>query len=291
MIGRLSDEGSGFFIHIDKKSDLRRFGAIQGENVFFSDERVPVFWGEYSMVDATLILLRGALAASHHYDYFVLLSGSDYPLWSSGYIRSFLEQNGGSEFMSIVKIPNEAAGQSLHKINKVWMPSDKPVIRFAFRALGKIGLAQRDYRRYLGNLEPYSGATWWTLTRSSCQYIIEFLRQNPHIERFFRNAPAPDEMIFHTILGNSKFMTRMRRNLFYTDWSAGGSHPAMISERHLALFEGQGKICFSDPYGFGEVLFARKFSDTNLDLVKRIDNMIALKEGSRSADKPANPLC
>jgi hypothetical protein len=279
-IRQLSDADSAFFIHIDKKADIARFSNVKGENIHFSKERVTVFWAEYSMVDAILILLRQALQASPSYEYFILLSGSDYPLRSRDYIRDFLETNRGSEYISIVKIPNEAAGQPLSKINSIWPPSDRPVVRFLARAFGKFGLARRDYRRYLGTLEPYAGATWWTLTRDACEYIVRFLDGNPRLEKFFRYTPASDEMIFHTILGNSEFRRRMRRNLFYTDWSDCGSHPAMIGERHITLFQKQERVFFSDPYGSGEVLFARKFSDSNLSLIERVDRMIAHKEGA-----------
>jgi hypothetical protein len=144
--------------------------------------------------------------------------------------------------------------------------------------LAKAGLAQRDYRKYLRGLEPYSGITWWALSRSACQYLLEFVESNPYMSEYFENVFAPEETFFHTILGNSPFMSRVRRNLVYEDWSARGAHPAMIGDRHLALFESQGAVSVNDIYGPGELLFARKLSDENLALLERIDNMIALKE-------------
>ena len=54
--------------------------------------------------------------------------------------------------MSMVKMP--APGYPLSKINTVRFTSDKPLRRFASRALAKLGLAQRDYRKHLGGLEP-----------------------------------------------------------------------------------------------------------------------------------------
>ena len=52
----------------------------------------------------------------------------------------------------------------------------------------------------------------------------------------------------------------------------------MINDQHIALFEAQDKVCVNDVYGSGELLFARKFSDDNPDLLQRIDDMIARKE-------------
>jgi len=274
-IATLSSENCAFFIHIDLKSNINDFSSISGANVFFSDERMPVYWGEFSQVEAMLLLLQQAIERPDNYDYFVLLSGSDYPLRSGRYTETFLEENRGSDFMDLVKMP--APGKPISRIKTLRFQSDKPVRRFAVRALAKLGLAQRNYRKYLGNLEPYSGGTW-ALTRDACHYLLTFIECNPHVTKYFQDTFAPDEAFFHTILGNSKFASRIRRGLFYTDWSARGAHPTMINDRHVAFFESQEKIFLNDMYGSGEVLFARKFSDNRLDLLTRIDKMIARKE-------------
>jgi len=278
IIQALSSDDCGFFIHVDKKSDIAEFSDIHGENVFFTGKRIPVYWGEFSGVRATLLLLRQALDSPEDYDYFVFLSGSDYPLRSRKYIHAYLEANRGLEFMTLVKVP--APGKPLSRINTIRFESDKPVRRFVSRGLAKLGLAQRDYRRYLGNLEACSGRALWALTKDACRYLLEFLAQNPHVERFFENTFAPDEAFFHTILGNSKFGQRVRGNLVYEDWSARGAHPAMIDVRHIALFKSQEKVFDGGTLdGPVESLLARKFSDENLDLLDAIDEMIAEKEG------------
>lgn len=281
VITKLSTEDCAFFIHIDQKSSMEGFSRIRGGNVFFAEERIPVYWAEFSGIEAILLLLRQALANSQHYERFVLLSGSDYPLRSAGYIHTFLEKNRGSEFMSIVKVP--APGKPLSRINTLRLPSSKPLGRFAVRVLAKMGLAQRDYRKYLGNLEAYAGNTWWALTRDACQYISEFVGHNQHVVEYFQNVFAPEESFFHTILGNSAFKSRIRKNLLYEDWSAQGAHPAMINERHIAFFEAHERVSVSDVFGDGEFLFARKFSDDSLKLLERIDDMIRRKEARCTA--------
>jgi hypothetical protein len=283
----LSCEDCAFFIHIDQKSNIEEFAGISGENIHFAKKRMPVYWGGFSQVEALLLLLRQALERPREFDYFVHLHGSDYPLRDSGYIHAFLEENRGLEFISTVKMPNTPAGQPISKINRRWIQPDKPVRRFIVRVSGKFGLSQRDYRKYLGTLEPYSGSAWWALTRDACQYILQFLESNSHVEAYFRTAPAPDEMLFHTILGNSRFGSRIRRSFLYEDWAAGGGHAGMISEHHVALFEMQDSVRLSDVWGSGEALFARKFSDERLDLIQLIDDMILRKKCPRSLGSPA----
>ena len=174
----------------------------------------------------------------------------------------------------MVQIPNRKAGKPLSHINAFRVQSDKPFLRLAVKALARLGLVRRDYRKHLGALEPYGGHTWWALTRDACQYICDFADHNPRVVRFFENASQPEETFFHTILGNSEFKSRIRRNLVYEDWSAASAHPAMIGEGHLAYFEAHEKVCIDDVFGSGEVLFARKYCDEDLEPLDRIDAMI-----------------
>jgi len=287
VIAKLSTVESAFFIHIDQKSRMEEFSRIGGKNVFFTEKRIPVYWAEFTGIEAILLLVRQALASTEKYRYFVLLSGSDYPLRSASYIHAFLDRNSGAEFVDMLKVP--APGKPLSRINTLRPPSTKPVRRFLARILAKMGLAQRDYRGFLGNLEVYAGNTWWALTREACQYVVEFEERNSHVGRYFQDVFAPEEAFFHTILGNSSFKSKIRRNLLYEDWSASIAHPAMINDRHIAFFNERNEVHVNDVFGDGELLFARKFSDGNLELLERMDDMIEQKERSpRKSELPGN---
>jgi hypothetical protein len=278
VVERLSCEDSSFFVHVDGKSELRQFDAIRTENVFFTHTRIPVYWAEFSGVEAILLLIRHALSAPQRYDYLVLMSGSEYPLRSREYIHNFFELNAGVEFITMVKMPSEKAGKPLSRINTWRFPSTRPCSRFAFRLLAKVGLATRDYRKSFGALDPYSGHTWWALSADACHYLLNFRDRDTKLARFFENAFAPEETYLQTILGNSPFRSRVRRNLVFEDWSSGGGHPAMIAEQHLSFFEAQEAVSVQDLHGPGELLFARKLADDRLHLAERIDKMIERKE-------------
>lgn len=278
IVEHLGGEDASFFVHIDAKFSLAPFAVIQGKNIFFTEQRVPVYWAEFSGVEAILLLLRTALAAPQHYDYFVLLSGSEFPLRSRDYIHTFFKQNCGHEFITMKKMP--APGKPISRLNTLRFPSTRPVLRFVFRALAKFGLAQRDYRKHFDGLEPYSGVTWWALSLDACQYVVDFANRHPQLVKFFQNVHAPEETFIHTILGNSPFQSRVRRNLNYEEWLPTGAqtHPEMISAKHVEWFESQDAVSVQDLHGPGELLFARKFSDGSLPLVERIIAMIARKE-------------
>src|SRR5208337_2314265 len=288
----LSSEDCAFFIHVDKKSDINDFSSIKGRNIFFIDNRTPVYWGEFSMVDAILALLERAFDSPEKYDYYVLSSGSEYPLRSREYIHNFFDKKRGDEFISILqictsdgKLPSKGcqsyiAGKYYSYLNTLRIPSRKPVLRYAMKILARFGLARRDYRKYLGSLETYAGSTWWALTRDACQYILDFVKTDRSVCKYFEKTHASDEMFFHTILANSKFRPKIRKSLMYVDWSAEtvpsrgspvrrgfpewlkhgllerssnkGGHPAWINESHMNFFERNEKVIVDDVYGSGE---------------------------------------
>jgi hypothetical protein len=278
MIAALSHQDCSFFVHIDGKSNIDDFRHINGDKVHFIENRLDVYWGEYSMVEAILALIRQALAAVEGNGYLVLLSGSDYPLRSNEYINGFFERMYGTQFISMVEIPDGAADQPLSKINRFSPASSRPICRFFARALGRIGLASRDYRKHLGILRPFVGSTWWALTADACRYILEFVEHNRSICNYFENTFSSDEMLFHTILATSTFSPRVHRSLVYADWSDRGPHPAMIAEGHLVMFERSEKFDIENPFGRGELLFARKFSENSRAIIDRIDEMIHRKD-------------
>ena len=272
----LSSENCEFFVHIDRKSDIRQFSVNSGYNIRLCEPRLPVYWSEFSQIEATMLLIQQALDCAVHYDYFVFLQGSTFPLRSGEYIESFLQENREWQFMNLVKMP--APGYPLSKINVLRYTSDKPVRRFAMRALAKLGLAERDYRRYLPKLDAYAGHACWAMSRDACQYVLEFAFSNPHVEAYFRDTFVPEESFFQTILGNSPFARRIRKLFVYADWPSLGAHPAMLDDKHLRFFEAHEKVWIDDEWGSGEMLFARKFSDDDLRLVERTEEMIRKKD-------------
>jgi hypothetical protein len=277
LISRLSTDASKFFVHVDKKSNFKIFSHIADKNVNILLERISVFWGDYSQVDAILLLINAALADEKRFERFVLLSGSDYPLRSAASVEKFFTDNPKKEFINMNVMPADAAGKPISRLTTYRLDSggslwNRVVKRFLFMI--HIIPSQRDYKACFLQLIPYGGSTWWALTRNACELISSFSNTERHVLDFFRNTICPDEMVFHTILGNSPLKSNIVRNLTYTDWSDGGASPAFISEKHLAFFENNSAFVPDIAYGNGQMLFARKFSDNSSALLDRFDQQI-----------------
>ncbi len=283
LITALSSNSASFFIHIDKKSDIDPFLSIKGDNIHFTNDRIPVFWGDFSQVEATLVLLRSAVLDPCRFDRFVLLSGADYPLRSASSIEQFFGIDPGREFMNLVAMPCAAAGKPISRLTTFKLRAGDPLIRRAKQKmlmLAGVVPNKRDYKAYLGALVPYAGSTWWALSREACDFILNFVARETRVVDFFMNTLCPDESFFQTILGNSPFKPKIVRNLTYTDWSAGGANPANITETHLALFQTPASITQDDIYGSGEKLFARKFANETGKLVALLDQQICAQSGA-----------
>ncbi|CAA9892228.1 conserved hypothetical protein [Candidatus Methylobacter favarea] len=257
------------------------FRTSTGENVYVSQERIPVYWGDFSQVEAILILLRLALAEQRRFDYFVLLSGTDYPLQPVSYIESFFASNRGKEFINIVQMPCEAVGKPISRLTTYKpSPGDSQIARIMRKLLVTTGVSSvdRDYKSHLRNLVPHGGSEWWALSREACEYIQSFVDNKPQVVNFFKHTVCPDESFFQTIIGNSPYKARTQRNLTYADWSGGGANPAYLTKIHLEFLTATASMTLDDLYGTGEILFARKFSDEAEEIVLWLDQLISEKE-------------
>ena len=293
LVTALSSHSSDIFIHLDKKSNADDFSSITGDNIHFIPDRVAIFWGDYSQVEAILILIKAAFASSNAFDRFVLLSGVDYPLRSTAYIEAFFANHHDKEYISSVAMLRHTGGKPTSRLTTyIFRPAHSKISRIVrYEAIGRwlslIGkrLYQRDYKAHLGGLTPYGGGTWWALSHAACDYILNFISRETQFVTFYKNTLCPDEMFFQTILGNSVFSTKIVKNLTYTDWSGGESpHPADLTEKHLALFGTMVPFVVTDAmYGIGENLFARKFPDGSDNLVSQLEHQIKEKETEERA--------
>jgi hypothetical protein len=275
LIRSLSTHNSSFFIHIDQKSDIDDFNHIVSENVYFTKERVPVYY-DYSIVEATLILLQNALMNMCCFDYFVRLHGVDYPIQPASYIEAFFHKNLGKEFMEIMPIHSGDKEFPMRRLVKYELRENASIgEKLFFKSLSYLGIKPNRIDKFLQfNLNPTWGSALWALTRGACEYIRYFAAINPKVMDYFKHTHIPCEMIFQIILGNSPYINKMATNLHYIDWSTQKRHPPELTERHLSFFSSSLAV----KTGEKEFLFANKFSSKNEEVVNHLDQIIREKE-------------
>ncbi|WP_158827175.1 beta-1,6-N-acetylglucosaminyltransferase [Mucilaginibacter lacusdianchii] len=260
LITRLSYDGDAVFIHLDKKTDIIPFLPLQQlPGVFFINNRVKVYWGTYSIVEATVNSFEEIMNAGVSYDYINLLSGADYPLQPIHKFRSFLAQHPGKAFMSFMDIQEswtEAVTRiTQYHLNNFNFPGQYLLQRF-------INLTMPE-RAIPDNLIPVGRSQWFTASAACINYILDYWHQNPRLRRFLQFTWGCDEFIFQTILYNSPFYGHMvNNNLRHIDWSA-----QRVSPKVLTLAD-QEVLLNSDAF------FARKFDIHQPQILDIIDERL-----------------
>lgn len=297
LIMRLSTEKTSFFVHIDKSASHQIYQQIVSavshiSNVFFL-KRHKCYWGDYSLVEATIEGLKKIFSINIDFDWLILLSGQDYPIKSNSQIQEFLQENQGKSFIDYFPLPrpdnllpkwtNDGFDRinywhfclfnqrfvfpGKRRLNTYYANYVKPTIQV--RIISAIWFALVSpfpiKRKFPPGFKPFAGSQFWCLSRYSSEYIYNFTQQNPDFVNFFKYVDVPDEMFFQTIVLNSNIKdTVINHNLWYMDWQ--NPNPNLPAILDIDDFD---KIINSSK------LFARKF-DINHDteILDSIDKQI-----------------
>ena len=103
LVQALTGQGHPVALHYDVKSPAADFEHLRtlfaGNDRVSLARRVPVGWGEWSVVEATLDCLDRIADAGWEPDYVYYVSGMDYPIRSSDHLTSLLDRNAGEVFI------------------------------------------------------------------------------------------------------------------------------------------------------------------------------------------------
>ncbi len=207
---------SEFYIHIDQKSDIRRFEEkLDQENIHFIEHRVNVIWGSINEVEYQIELLRAALYYGHA-DYFISLSGMDYPLWSNADIKKYFRQANGKEILQGISMLHQ--GKNGQQYRNFRFLTDKPwlsgSLKSKFRvALRKITATAGIHKTLHIHCQAktytlYKGSAWWAITPDLARHIIKEWDENEHLVHYFKTSFCPAETFIQTVAFNSEFASR-----------------------------------------------------------------------------------
>ena len=250
-----------FFIHLDKKKDITPFKYLEDNvKVFFIKNRVKFYRADFSGIQATL---NGFEEINKmNFDYINLISGQDFPIKSAEYIYNYIKQREGTEFVSCESVATEWT-ESIPRIYNYHFQ------HWQFRGKYKIGMLLTKLlprRKFPLNYEVVGRSQWLTITGKAVSYILDFVKREPSVPRYFKYCWGADEYIFATILFNSHFKEKIANNLVYVDWEGStDSHPkTLTTEDYLKLEK-------------SPMLFARKFDiDKDKKIISKVLNLIGL---------------
>ncbi|HEY9800158.1 MAG TPA: beta-1,6-N-acetylglucosaminyltransferase [Leptolyngbyaceae cyanobacterium] len=241
------------------------------KNVSLVRPHIKTSWGKFSVVEAMLRGLKLMYEKPVSPDWFILLSGADYPIKPANQILQDLATSPYD-----VHIKHE---QLIYKVKKIgweetyyerycsigfWFPFVdrklrliKKRIRFQHPSLTK------PFLPFSENLRCFGGEHWFCANRQAAEYLIEFHSTKPTLASHYRKLISPEESYYHTIFCNAPHLKVCRNNWRYIDWSTGDKHPKTLMVKDLP------KIHASSAH------FARKFDiDADVRILNEIDAIV-----------------
>jgi hypothetical protein len=234
LVGRLRGPEAHLVLHIDANTGGSEWDRLErdlrGPDISRA-KRVACRWGDFSLVEATLNCIDTIHNLNTEFDYVILLSGQDYPIKPAPYISRYLAERHGQCLMFIYPFPYPYWVHGGYNRLPTW--------RIPFRGKRRRVLPPLlfgfPHKRLPLGYRPFGGSQWWCLPGSAVRYVHEFVQSHPEFVSYYRQALMPDEMFFHTILGNSHFTIELGpNNITYMEWGGGGPSPALLTSAHLS---------------------------------------------------------
>ena len=249
LISLLDYEKHDFYILFDQKAmitsnqknELKQ--VLTKSNIFFSKE-IPIYWGDYSQVEAELELFETA-SKQDEYSMYHLLSGVDLPLDTAENIFNFFDNRKEYNFLTMVSDEIYQRNRVYERVSfKYFMPhlSDRSlsnkILKKGLNLYRKFEIQiQRClkidfFRKY--NLNLKYASNWCSLNHKAVSIILS---EYNFIKKVFKHTIVNDELFIPTILNKYQLLetvysieatndlpTDFQGNLRYINWWDGSPY-------------------------------------------------------------------
>ncbi|WP_167510632.1 beta-1,6-N-acetylglucosaminyltransferase [Chryseobacterium sediminis] len=255
MFQKIYTRDQFYLIHIDRKAKAEFTEEIQLYLIHFPNvyilESMNIVSGGFSMIQAELNAMEYLLNVSHDWDYFINLSGEDFPLKSQNIIRQFLTVNNGRNYL-------------FYYDQKFYRPDTLQRIQNHFTELTHKISSFIYKREFMKEVIPYIGGKWFILTRETCV----FLTNNKRVMDF-------EDYYLHTLLPAESFFQTVLLNTAFSDIIVNDDKRAVIEKTFFS--KDQYADNFIETLKSSNNLFIRKIDDkTNKNILKYINDTYLL---------------
>ncbi len=260
--------------HDFSKSDLSVDSLPK--NVLLVRPHIQTKWAGFAIVEATIQAFKLMLNVPDPPDWFVLLSGADYPIKTAKQILHDLASSEYDAYIQHEKITYKTYRYDTRK-SILWQKNSYQryctksfIFNFSKKYCAQLNLEIRlehplltkAFLPFSKKLACFSGSQWFCANRKAVESIIEFHSQRNAITLHYSNLKYADESYFQTILANASHLRLQNDRRRYIDWSDGGTHPKIL------LMEDLSNLLTSSAH------FARKFDiDIDSNILDELDKI------------------
>lgn len=222
LLKLLDNERNDFYILIDRKSSFTDNDkliineAVRHSNIYFV-KRIPVYWGDFSLVKAELQLFSESLHSDTEYSYYHLLSGSDLPLASSDKILAFFDRHPNKIFLTYATMNSSVYDRvrySYYGVRYNRRSGFSRLTTIPFRAMNKLSLLIQRLNhvdRFGKNKVALGyGSQWVSLDEQTVQLIDN---NSEWITNTFKHSFLCDELFIPTLLNK---YPRFKKKIFFS---------------------------------------------------------------------------
>jgi hypothetical protein len=239
--------------HDFKKSTLEGFDFPK--EVTFVRPHLDTKWGSIQCINGFLAALRMMYQRDDSPDWFVFLSGSDYPVKPARDVLADLDAGGFDAYMDhrLVEYPytpDPDAHYEPHGFRsngwvpvaydryiavRLWLPWYSRARRKAIKV--PIGIVRSKslvapFNPFSETLKCYGGEWWMTANRKAAERLLAQDATNQSILAHFTKKFIPEEATLHTMLCNQSDLRISTDSKRYIDWSQRSSMPSMQLSMH-----------------------------------------------------------
>ena len=228
------------YVHYDRKSGAKNADRLRKEttslkNVVVLDQQINCRWGEYSLVEATLLGLEAAVNDSEFVPEFCyLISGSCFPIKPFEALQSYLLANLNKDFIEAVdpQVKQWSVGGYETERLRLYYPFNFQTQRSLFEASGAIQRFLRISRRLPPAINIRFGAQWFCLRRETARLTVAYLRKKG-VRRFFKASWIPDESAIQSTVATVRFQHENAGfSLTYYEFNSAG-RPITFYDDHV----------------------------------------------------------
>jgi Core-2/I-Branching enzyme len=251
------------------------------KNILFVHPHFPTGWGRFSVIDGMFRALQLLYESKNSPDWFILLSGADYPIKPAKRILQDLTTSEYDAHIHHEKIIYNNYRTDWQELCHKRYCSVRFSVPFEIRNLNvdprlpqltkhvitlRHPILTRPFLPFSKNFSCFAGEFWFTANCKAAKYLIEYHRTRPALASHYRrlekyNIICPEESYYQTILCNSPTLKISQNNWRYVDWSKGWPPKTLLLEDLAQLQE-----CSAH--------FARKFDiDTDVEILNALDNL------------------